>query len=161
MLYLFAVRQRHVCVCVCVCVCMYARTLPVSPWTSATSSKFATEMNPGASGVLDGTERRRSQSSTSLCDGRAGGRYDVDRVTGHDKKHMDGSSCSRAAAASSPVVPHHTRGPGRERVSISRGLEETVRLFQPPLYCSSCTTWVGICYGVGWRGRWHEPGAFS
>jgi hypothetical protein len=60
--------------CVCVCVCVNARMLPVSPWTSATSSKFATEMNPGASGVLDGTERRRSLSSTSLCDGQAVGR---------------------------------------------------------------------------------------
>ena len=38
------------------CVCVYARTLPVSPWTSATSSKFATEMNPGAFG-FNGTER--------------------------------------------------------------------------------------------------------
>ena len=110
-LYLLAVRQRHVCVCVC--VRMRARYLcPLGP--RQTSSKFATEMNPGASGMLDGTERRRSQSSTSLCDGRAG-----DLMSTGERARQDAQGRillqSRSGIVPSGPAPHPG---GRERVPI-------------------------------------------
>jgi hypothetical protein len=53
----------------------------------------------------------------SAMGGRAGGRFDVDRVRGHDKMHRDASSCSGAEARILPSGPAPHPG-GRERVSI-------------------------------------------
>ena len=53
----------------------------------------------------------------SATGGRAGGRFDVDRVRGHDKMHRDASSCSGAEARILPSGPAPHPG-GRERVSI-------------------------------------------
>ena len=84
---------------------------------------------------------------------RAGGRFDVDRVRGHDKMHRDACSASRAG----PHTPQWSRTTPREaRAGVhlllrllpeprcigargphlrcaSRG---SARLFQPPSYCS-------------------------
>ena len=111
--------------------------------------------------MLDGTERRRSQSSTSLCDGRAG-----DLMSTGERARQDAQGRillqSRSGIVPSGPAPHPG---GRERVPICSSAriqspdaereDRTgyARLFQPPLY-------LGTVNGVGWRGRWNDPGAF-
>ena len=93
---------------------------------------------------------------------RAGGRFDVDRVRGHDKMHRDACSASRAG----PHTPQWSRTTPREaRAGVhlllrllpeprcigargphlrcaSRG---SARLFQPPSYCSGAERFRGSC----------------
>jgi len=79
---------------------------------------------------------------------RAGGRFDVDRVGGHDKMHRTHPpAVAQARILPSGPAPHPG---GRERVFIcssacfqSPEVREdrirSARLFQPPSYCSDTT----------------------